>query len=115
MNQNNMIVIAVIFCVLIMSLGQILFKYVAVSYNSSGVINFSVFGGGAIAITLYAISTVLWIWVLRYMDLSKAYPFFAISFVIVPLSGMVLYGDSLSMKNIFGLLFIVLGIILSSL
>jgi hypothetical protein len=38
------------------------------------------------ACLLYAAATVLWVWLLTYIPLSAAYPFVALSFVIVPVA-----------------------------
>jgi len=38
------------------------------------------------ACLLYAAATVLWVWLLTYIPLSAAYPFVALSFVVVPIA-----------------------------
>lgn len=60
---------------------------------------------------LYGIGTVLWLFALRQLDLSLAYPFVAMSFVMVALSGMVLLGEPVNMGRLLGLGLIVLGLL----
>ena len=101
-------------CVTVMAIGQILFKQVAISYNKTGsllhpVVLVPLFVAGA----LYVSSTGLWIWALRHVEISKAYPVFALGFVLVPLVGAWLYGEALSLKFALGVVFIVIGVILT--
>ena len=101
-------------CVIIMVVGQILFKQVAINYNKSVTLfSVQVVGLGAIAGALYFLSTVLWVVVLRNTDISKAYPFFALGFVLIPIAGCILFEESLSHLQILGILLITIGVILS--
>ena len=45
------------------------------------------------ALTLYGLSTLLWIWILSRVPLMQAYPWAAISMVIVPLGGWFAFGE----------------------
>ena len=106
--------LALVFCVVVMAIGQVLFKQVAVNYNKVGSwFDASVLGVLAIAGTLYVISTALWVWALRDVAISRAYPVFALGFVIVPLLGAWLFGETLSWKFFVGLALIVIGVILT--
>lgn len=105
----------VFLCVAVMAVGQVLFKQVAVNYNLSGDLSDPrVFGVLVVAGVLYVISTGLWIWALRHVELSKAYPVFALGFVLVPLAGAWLFGEQLSLKFALGIVFIVVGVALTS-
>ncbi len=105
----------VFLCVAVMAVGQVLFKQVAVNYNLSGSLSDPrVFGVLAVAGVLYVISTGLWIWALRHVEISKAYPVFALGFVLVPLAGAWLFGEQLSLKFALGIVFIVVGVALTS-
>ena len=107
-------ILLLIFCVVVMVVGQILFKQVAINYNKSlTLLSTQVVGLGTIAVGLYFISTVLWIVVLRNADISKAYPFFALGFVLIPIAGYVLFEESLGYLQIFGILLITIGVVLS--
>jgi len=105
---------AVLFCVIVMTIGQVLFKKVAINYNKVGsMYDPSVFGYLILAGFLYIVSTGLWVWALRYVDLSRAYTFFALGFVFVPLLGVWMFGEVLNIRLIIGMSLIVAGVILA--
>ena len=98
----------------LMTTGQILFKKASLA------------GGGAswqasflnpwmvAALTLYGGATVLWVWLLRSTPLSVAYPFTALSYVLVPLAAIAVFGEVLSWRYAFGCALIITGIIFTS-
>jgi len=105
----------IITCVVLMAVGQVLFKQVALNYNKTeNLFEWSVAGILVIAGILYVTSSGLWVWALRYMELSKAYPYFALAFVFVPLMGAWFFGDSLSIRYAIGVVMIISGVILTS-
>lgn len=111
MDRGKLIILA---CVVVMTLGQILFKQVAINYNKAeNFFDIGVIGPLLIAGVLYVTSSGLWVWALRYVEISKAYPFFALGFVFVPLLGAWLFGEVLSLRYGFGVLLIVIGVSLT--
>ena len=105
-------VMLVLVCVLAIATGQLLFKQVGLAIEASG----SWFGQrvllyAASAFALYAAATLLWIHLLRFVALSRAYPFMAITFVIVPLASAWLFGDRLSAPYFAGVLLIGAGVV----
>jgi drug/metabolite transporter (DMT)-like permease len=105
----------ILVCVLVMTMGQLLFKQVALNYNRTGAIfNWSVLGLLVIAGIFYITSTGLWVWTLRFVEISKAYPYFALGFVFIPLFGGWIFGETLTLKYVLGTLFIILGVVLTS-
>lgn len=62
-------------------------------------------------LALYGIGTVLWLFALKQMDLSLAYPFVGISFIMVFFFGVLLLGEPLNLQRLTGTLIITLGII----
>ena len=105
----------IIICVVIMTAGQVLFKQVAINYNNSGsLLDFRVFGILFVAGALYVTSTGLWVWALRSMEISKAYPYFALGFVFVPLVSSWMFGEVLNLRYGFGVLLIIAGVIMTS-
>lgn len=62
------------------------------------------------AIANYVTVFFLWIWVLRYADLSKAYPFLALTFAVVPLIGIVFFGERASFPLVIGIALILTGV-----
>lgn len=61
-------------------------------------------------LSLYGLGTVLWLGVLSRAELSQAYPFVGLSFVLTALFGAVLFHDSLSPSRLAGIAAIVLGV-----
>jgi len=112
MDRGRWIILA---CVVVMTIGQVLFKQVAINYNKVGTIyNFSVLGILAVAGALYVTSSGLWVWALRYVEISKAYPYFALGFVFVPLLGAWMFGEVLTLRYGLGVLLIVAGVAMTS-
>lgn len=98
-------------CVLAICAGQLLFKRVSNELASAGTwMNGSVLSYGILALAIYAAATLLWIHVLRDLDLSRAYPIMALSFVVVPLASAWLYGDRLSGPYFVGVILICAGV-----
>lgn len=103
-------------CVVVMTIGQVLFKQVAINYNKVGTIyDISVIGILVVAGALYITSSGLWVWALRYVEISKAYPYFALGFVFVPLLGAWMFGEVLTLRYGLGVLLIVVGVAMTSL
>ncbi len=72
-------------CVLGISVGQLLFKKAAMLLPPQPAITDWLFNGWLIvALALYGLTTLLWIWVLRSAPLHLAYPFMGLAFLIVP-------------------------------
>jgi drug/metabolite transporter (DMT)-like permease len=101
-----------------MSAGQLLFKMAALRYGAAA-------GGTAerllalagnvyfvAALALYAGYAVLWVWILSFTPLSRAYPFVALAFALTPLLGGMLFGETISVRLIVGILFILCGLFL---
>ncbi len=102
--------LVVVFCI---SAGQIMFKLTARAWNvSHDIFDPHVYGWFLAAITLYALTTFGWIGVLTRAPLSKAYPFMALGFVLVPLVSRPLFGEQLGVYYTVGTTLIVMGLIL---
>lgn len=103
-----------------MSAGQLLFKLAAQSFLSPNASTISLgrmaqlglnpyFVG---AMSLYLGLSVLWVWILTFTPLSRAYPFVAVAFVVTPLLGHFFFMEALDLRFYLGLSLIVLGLIL---
>ena len=92
--------------------GQILFKYAALRANLDALpwslINIWL----VLALGLYGIATMLWVWLMTFVPLTHAYPFAALGFVIVPLAGVYLFNEPLSWRYAVGAALIVTGIVI---
>ena len=52
----------------------------------------------------------LWVWILSFTPLSRAYPFVALAFALTPLLAGLLFGETISLHLIIGLLLILGGL-----
>ena len=63
-------------------------------------------------LSLYGLGTVLWLAVLSRAELSQAYPFVGLSFVLTAILGYYLFSDALTLMRIAGIALIVAGVVL---
>jgi drug/metabolite transporter (DMT)-like permease len=96
--------------------GQILFKTAAIRLPAGelGARALALAGNGwfLAAIALYAGLSVLWVWVLTFTPLSRAYPFVAIAFALTPLVGALVFGEPLSLRLLVGIAVVAVGLVL---
>ena len=113
-----------VFLILFVSLmctGQLLFKKTAISITESNdstsfpnlvdliliLIKVPYF---YIALLVYALATLLWLFILQKIPLSVAYPFTALAMVIIPILSVFLFNEKLNVTYWFGAMLIVSGI-----
>ncbi|MFC4269875.1 EamA family transporter [Sneathiella chungangensis] len=65
-----------------------------------------------LGLIIYALSVALWLWVLSKVDLSVAYPFVGIGFVVTMLFGILLLNENVTPMRIIGTILIVGGCVL---
>ena len=98
--------------VLGMAVGQLLFKLAARSFAGADSIIQGLLSPVLImALILYAGVTVVWVWQLSLVDLSRAYPFMALSFVFVPLLSALMLGETVGIYYWLGISLIVAGVL----
>ena len=100
-------------CMLMISFGQIMFKITSSILVSVGTwwhprVALAVCAAGVI----YILATLLWINLLREVDLSKAYPVMSMSFIVVPLVSVWIFGERLSPFFIMGMILVLGGLYL---
>lgn len=96
-----------------LSVGQVLFKIAAQHLPS-----FANWTLGALVLdralitglVLYAVSTVVWLLVLRITPLRLAYPFAALAFVLVPILSHLWIGEPLRIPTFIGAAIICIGV-----
>lgn len=101
-------------CVVGISVGQVLFKSAAISFEAAQ----SIFVLRPMlvlfaALVLYAVTTVGWVFVLSKLSLAKAYPLMALAFVFVPFLSVFVFNEQIGLRYIIGVVFVVLGVALS--
>jgi len=96
--------------------GQILFKLTAVHLNGSGIgdrllsllHNFYFVS----ALVLYGALSLLYVWILTFTPLSRAYPFVALAFALTPAFAVWFFGEPVSFRLILGISLILCGLFL---
>jgi drug/metabolite transporter (DMT)-like permease len=105
--------------VLTLAAGQLMFKWVAGRVPPiSGLAGLQPLALHPLfwaALALYGAATLLWVYLLQQIPLSRAYPFVALTFAIVPIGAAVLFGDKLTPRFLVGTAFILVGVYLSGL
>jgi len=94
--------------------GQLLFKLAAVRLTAEGPL-------GALALLhnrfflaafiLYGALAVLWVWILTFTPLSRAYPFVALAFALTPLIGAYAFAEPLGARLLVGVACIMVGLL----
>jgi len=65
------------------------------------------------AVALYGVATVLYVIALQRVQLSVAYPFMALGYIVVPLAGYFLLGEAVSLRYAMGVVLILAGLYLA--
>ncbi|CAA9893012.1 4-amino-4-deoxy-L-arabinose-phospho-UDP flippase [Candidatus Methylobacter favarea] len=106
--------IVAVICVIGLAIGQILFKVSATSLAQTG--SFFALKTAATllaAMTLYAITTIAWVWVLQKVELGRVYPLMALAFVLVPLGSHLIFGERFHLQYFVGVALIMIGIVVT--
>jgi drug/metabolite transporter (DMT)-like permease len=67
-----------------------------------------------LALALYGAATLLWVRILATVPLSRAYPFMALAFILVPAGGYVFFHESITLRYVVGAVLIVVGVIVAA-
>ena len=103
---NYLLLVAAAVCA---AVGQTLFKLGASNRTSlASLINATI----AFGIGFYLLGTILWIVALRKLPLSSAYPFTAVTFILVYLASAAFLGEKLTAGGIVGSVIVLLGLAL---
>jgi len=62
-------------------------------------------------LSLYALGTIFWLFALKALDLSAAYPFVALSFIFVTFSSFAVLGEPLSASRLLGTALVIAGLV----
>lgn len=111
-------IINCILCVFGISSGQLLFKAGALKIEGTGfhaLMNALLLPSLWLGLFIYALTTLLWVHVLRTTALSFAYPWMALAFGMVPLMAFFIFKEPIGINQIAGFLLIIIGVTLSGL
>tara|TARA_B110000238_G_C15772632_1_gene288283 strand:- start:18 stop:392 length:375 start_codon:yes stop_codon:yes gene_type:complete len=105
---------------LLMSMGQLLFKKTAMTITNNSITEATGLLEGIIralqipwlyaALLVYALATMLWLYILQRIPLTIAYPFSALAMILVPLLSIYFFSEKLTLSYFLGAFFIILGI-----
>lgn len=101
---------------LALTAGQILFKRSAQQVDVAGpwVMALARLPSMWAALALYGGATLLWVRILTTVPLSRAYPFAAVAFVLVPAAGYVLFDEPINARYALGAALIIVGVIVAA-
>jgi drug/metabolite transporter (DMT)-like permease len=101
-----------------MAAGQILFKRAALQIapgaDGSWLIEVARLPAMWVALALYAGATLLWVRILTTIPLSRAYPFAALAFVLVPAASYLFFHEPITIRYALGTAFIVVGVAIAA-
>lgn len=110
--------VLIVTVVSVLAVGQLLFKMVGMRISGGGFQDLLHDPRGAlllsVALLLYGLATIAWIWALRQVPLSSAYMFMALGFVLVPVMSHFVLGEALNMRIALGSAMIIAGILVSA-
>lgn len=110
-------ILLTLFCVLLIAVGQLLFKSAATQWKVDGWSWTTVTGFLSpvmlVALFVYGLATLLWVYVLRTVPLASAYALFSLAFLIVPLLAHFALGERISANMLIGGAIIVVGVIVA--
>lgn len=97
--------------------GQMLFKLAALRLPveaTTGTRLVALLGNGwfVAALMLYGALSVMWVWVLTFTPLARAYPFVALAFAVTPLVAGLVFAEPLSLRLLVGIAVIAAGLVL---
>ncbi len=110
--------VALLISTMMAALAQFLFKVGVNSINTdgknvggivkAGLASVYVWGG----VLSYVLNLFLWLYVLSQLELSKAYPMTSLAYIFTLFLGFFFLDESITFVKLFGILFIIIGVIL---
>ena len=64
-----------------------------------------------VALVLYAALAGVWVWILTFTPLSRAYPFVALAFALTPALGGLMFAEPISVRLVIGIALILCGLL----
>lgn len=97
--------------------GQLMFKVVSGKLGAPGLaslVKLFLDPMMILALSIYGIGTIVWIYLLRTVPLSTAYPFMGLPFCLVPILSGVILGEPVSIKTGIGTAMIIGGLMVAN-
>lgn len=105
--------VALVSVIGLLAAGQILFKHAATGIrweHPATLLSWPLF----IALLVYALATVGWVFILSRLPLSVAFPFYGLTFLIVPALAWFFLQEPLRMQTMLGGALIMIGVVVST-
>jgi drug/metabolite transporter (DMT)-like permease len=96
------------------AVAQISFKFgmSSVAARQAGLVEALFTPGVMVGLALYGLGTLLWLSVLSRTEVSQAYPFVGLGFVLTAILGHLLFNDAIGPQRILGIFVVIGGIVL---
>jgi len=98
--------------------GQILFKRAAMQVGTTAgshwLVDLLTLPVMWLALALYGGATILWVKILTTVPLSRAYPFVALAFVLVPAAGYLFFSEPITPRYVIGAAIIIAGVLVAA-
>lgn len=106
-------IIMILFSVITGAVGQLFLKSGALRVNTSQLVGVMKFVNPPMlfGFFFYGLSSIIWVLVLRKVQLSYAYPMISLGYIIVFIASYFLFNESLNLYRLIGIAFILTGII----
>lgn len=100
----------------LMAIGQVLFKLGSGRLSGVRLPDFLIQTASSPLIIgatlLYALTILLWVWILRQAPLSRVYPFTALAYILTPLFSWLFFQEKINLQFLLGSLLLLAGILL---
>ena len=113
MTSSLINVLSLLVVTVTLAVGQLLFKQAGLILRGSGVTEVMRSPVVYVAFGLYGAATLLWIWVLSRVPLSRAYPWVASCVVLVPLLSSAIFKEPIEAKFWVGSVLVVIGLVIT--
>lgn len=101
----------IILFIFLRTLGQILLKHLSLGPGGGSYFALFIEPLFYMACIVFFAQVVVWLMVLRRLALSVVYPFTSVTFVTIMASGAIFFGESITLGNLLGALFIMGGVV----
>ncbi|ROL80504.1 hypothetical protein BLX41_07145 [Pseudomonas protegens] len=102
--------------IVLMAIAQLIFKKAGLYANDYAewylAIIFNPWLASGLAISAAGMGC--WLFALRHIPLSSAYPWTALTYVITPLCGALLFGETITIRYVLGMTLVVAGVVVTS-
>lgn len=107
------VVVMIVFTIAMLACGQVLFKLASSTLSftrPASLVSWTLF----LALSIYGLATLLWLAVLAKVPLSTAFPFYGLTFLLVPTLSFWLLKEPVRPQIWYGGVIIMVGVIVSS-